>query len=341
MSAKVDIVGVIEASYRVDQGEAPWLDSILEAGRPGLDRGLGLLGAGYDLSETARPHADAVAGFDLPDGFDHDMLRQAFGSLSTDCVRSLRTTTGCHLIRWDDRFCDRPANDGLASLPVVPSPFGPSDLLVINAVDPTGRGCFVSTNLRRGSPMAPATRLRWNRLATHLSAGLRLRRRLADGARRPEAVLTPDGRLEHAEGEARSLRAREVLQRAVAAQERARGPLGRRAPDDAVAEWRGLIAARWTLLDHFESGGKRYLFAERNDPQISWIDTLTPREQQVVAYASLGHSSKQIAYDLGIADSTVRVLLVRAAARAGAASTRELVERYCNDHIPASPTPRT
>src|SRR4051794_20392973 len=157
---KPDIVGVIEAAYRVEQDEHPWLGAVLEASRPLLDRGLGLLGAIYDVSEPAHPSASTAAGFDLPPMFDVDTMRDAFRGLSADSVRSLVTTSGCHVIPWERRFCEIPGEGGLASLPVVPSPFGPSDMLVINAADPTGRGCFVSVNHhRRKAPSRNARHL--------------------------------------------------------------------------------------------------------------------------------------------------------------------------------------
>ena len=108
--------------------------------------------------------------------------------------------------------------------------------------------------------------------------------------------------LEHAETEAR-----EGLRRAATELERARPGRAPRLP-----EWTGLVAARWTLVDHFEVDGKRYLIARRNDDAACGLAALTEREREVASHAAVGHSSKLIAYELGLADSTVRVLLHRA-----------------------------
>ena len=145
--------------------------------------------------------------------------------------------------------------------------------------------------------------------------------------------MGPTGRIEHAEEPAKSPEARDALRLAALSQESARGRLRRRSPDEAVKEWKGLVAARWTLREQFDHDGKRYLVAERNDSPVNWIDELSDREQQVVAFASLGHWNKLIAYDLGIADSTVRVLLTRAAAKAGVHTRRELVELFLRDRL--------
>ena len=55
---------------------------------------------------------------------------------------------------------------------------------------------------------------------------------------------------------------------------------------------------------------------------------LTPREREIVARAAVGQHPKLIAYELGIAAVTVRVLLARAARRLGALSRSELVEKW-------------
>ena len=183
------------------------------------------------------------------------------------------------------------------------------------------------------SPRAPHRSIvtHWSRVTGHIAAGLRLRRKLAaiehatgmsDAVATvehasPEAVLQPGGRVEHAVGPATSRSAREGLSTAVRAMERARGPLRRRSPDEAVETWRGLVAGRWSLIDHFDSDGRRYLVAHRNDPTTPDPRALTERERQVVGYADLGRSNKMIAYELGLSPSTVAVLLSRAREKLG------------------------
>jgi DNA-binding CsgD family transcriptional regulator len=155
-------------------------------------------------------------------------------------------------------------------------------------------------------------------VGAHLVAAFRVRRQFADRliatemAPNPDAVLRPDGRLEHAEGAAKPNLARDSLQRAVVAYDRARGSLRRRDPDEAVAIWQALVAGRWSLVDHFDTDGRRFVVAHRNDAIPPDGRALTLRERQVLAYAAIGHSNKQIAYDLGLATSTVGWHLARA-----------------------------
>lgn len=63
----------------------------------------------------------------------------------------------------------------------------------------------------------------------------------------------------------------------------------------------------------------------KNEAQASGLEALTAREQQVVASAGLGKSSKEIAYELGISPNTARVLLSRACMRLSVGSTKELL----------------
>jgi DNA-binding CsgD family transcriptional regulator len=335
---KLDFVQIVERSYEVDRDERAWMNGVIEVTRPMLDRGLGFVATLYDVSNVGHPSASVVAQHDVSRDYDEEIVRAAFRSLSPECVRNLVTSTGCHLLRWDARFTESSSESaGLRSLPLVPSPFEPTDVVVVNAADPTGHGCFISANVRRGTSLSRAKRVTWARIAAHLCAGLRLRRRLATtGARETiDAIVTPGGRIDHAEEAAKSSVVREAIARAARTQERARGPLRRSAPEDAIREWKGLVAARWTLVEQFDHDGHRYLVARRNDPLEGkqWIDALTRREHQVVAYASLGHWNKLIAYELGIADSTVRVLLTRAAAKAGVRSRKDLVERFLGDRL--------
>lgn len=59
---------------------------------------------------------------------------------------------------------------------------------------------------------------------------------------------------------------------------------------------------------------------------IRWrIDTLTPREHQVLQHVVAGRLNKQIAADLGIAEKTIKVHRARAMEKMGAASLAELV----------------
>ena len=55
---------------------------------------------------------------------------------------------------------------------------------------------------------------------------------------------------------------------------------------------------------------------------------LSEREHQVMTQVHLGHSDKEIAYELGLSVSTVRVLIHRAMQKLGAENRRDALARF-------------
>ncbi len=205
--------------------------------------------------------------------------------------------------------------------------WGLADELWVNAQDPTAVGCCLIAPMR-SYPLSKREVHQWRCVAAHVATAFRVRRQLAawsisptttttsgNALAVPEAILRPDGRLDHAEEPAQGAVARAALFSSVRALDRARGPLRRRDPDEAVALWQALVAGRWSLLDRFDSDGRRYIVAHRNDVAVADVRGLTLRERQVLAYAAMGHSNKWIAYELGLSTSTVGGHLTRARAK--------------------------
>jgi DNA-binding CsgD family transcriptional regulator len=83
----------------------------------------------------------------------------------------------------------------------------------------------------------------------------------------------------------------------------------------------------WSVVQEFAEDGFLYRLVRRPVPVATTV-RLTKREQQALAYARDGHSNKFIAAALGIAPSTIGVLLFRAAAKMGVKSRRELLIAY-------------
>jgi DNA-binding CsgD family transcriptional regulator len=303
-----------------------------------LPQGNGLLALVHDARDPEWVTVSSVsaAGFDptLMNALLHAPL--ARGEETRAMVRIFRsvlvTTAQKELLRTPQPFRSQFAQ-GLAMA-------GLADARVINATDPSRRGVmFVAPMAARGPWSVGEVRL-WSRLAAHVAAGFRihrLRRQLvaAQGGETREAILRPDGHLEHAEGAARGERARLALRRSALALERARGPLRRRNADEALALWEGLVAGRWSLVDHFDSDGRRYLMAHRNDPDAPDLRGLTLRERQVVGYAGAGHSNKIIAYELGLTLSTVAGHLARARAKLALPSLAAIREMLAVLPLPA------
>ncbi len=202
---------------------------------------------------------------------------------------------------------------------------GFDDVVTLTSADPTPLGCVVALPTRGAVALKGSTALQWQRVAAHIAAGFRLQRKIGasgrvDATEGAEAILESNGDIAHATGEATPRSTRDALRSAAIAADRARGPLRRRAPEEAIETWRGLIAGRWTLVDHFDGDGRRYFVVHRNDPEAPDPRALTLRERQIVGYVALGQSNKLIAYELGLSPSTVAVHLQRASAKLGAQS---------------------
>jgi DNA-binding CsgD family transcriptional regulator len=213
--------------------------------------------------------------------------------------------------------------------------YGVEDLACINATDPTFRGCLICLP-RPVTVYPPRVRYVWRQLAAHLAAGMRLRRVLAalagggDRAGTAEAVLTAEGRAEHATGPARSGAARAALKESLVRIEAARRSR-QGEPSKAVDMWRGLCAGRWSLVEHFERDGRRYFLAYRNDPALARARALTERERQVCTYAAMGHSNKLIAYSLGLSPPAVATHLERARRKLGRKLTLAALQALVGD----------
>jgi DNA-binding CsgD family transcriptional regulator len=216
----------------------------------------------------------------------------------------------------------------VAPLLEVREQLGQGDFLYLNALDPSGKGCLLTVGFRQQEyvPDAKAGAL-FKRMASHLSAAYRIRRRLSsEGTATPsldrcggraEAILDGSGRLLHAEGPARAQSSRDKIRNAALAIDSARSATNRSRGFSALDGWHPLMAARWTLVEQFESDGRRYIVACENQVEAPGFHTLTDRERQIVVHAAFGMTNKEIAYTLGVSHTTVRVLMARAARRLG------------------------
>ncbi len=85
------------------------------------------------------------------------------------------------------------------------------------------------------------------------------------------------------------------------------------------------MQGKWSVVDFVDRDGKRFILARRN-PLIGRDSiAITDVERAVLALASLGHANKHIAYELGLAPSTVAGHLKRGLRRLGLKGRAELV----------------
>jgi len=320
---KAELLDIVEAAYDVERDEQTWLAGIVNATRLSQGRGLAVFGLLYRLSAAFDVHVLAFEGVNMAERFDGEVVQQVFTYFNAAARRSLfGRVAGTTSEFGGDVFALIQQSESTRQA-------GICDYVTVNAMDPTRMGCSLNISLPPIQRLARADRSIWNRVAAHVSAAYRLRRKLGRESLTSgsDAILSPSGRVEHAEEPAKSREAREELRRAVLAVDRSRTAL-RHLPDQALRDWQGLVGARWTLIDYLDSDGKRFVIARQNDPAVVGFASLSERELKAVAYASLGHTNKLIAYELGLSASTAGVLLWRAAKKLGTNSRSELIRRF-------------
>ncbi len=319
-----DWLGFFDAVYSLHGTEQLWLDGLLGAAMPIVGDGFGAWAACYH-AEAGGMAVRIHAMRDSPRA-PSNLLAASLAELAPAFVAAelpmLHAFTGCEL---DAKYGYAFLRNGRFES------FGIRDGLVLNALNPDGRGVFLCAGQSRRVRLPANRRATLARAAVHLGAAARLRGRYAaiNGTRAldvhgVEAVLEVDGRLAHAVGVAREARCRAELGELARSLDRSRARGGRA---DELAMRRGLVQARWTVLEEVDVDGRRFVLARDNRPAPSGPTALSSRERQVLALAGQGHSQKLIAYELGLSHSTVRVLLSRAYQKLGVRGLGEALSR--------------
>lgn len=202
------------------------------------------------------------------------------------------------------------------------------DVLLTTRTDPTGVGVALGFPSSRPRDVGPRTLQLLGCLVAHLNAARRLRAALGTSwsCAPVEGVLDSSGTLVHAEGTAKEPAQRVALARAQRA--RARFHVRTASAAEALTLWRALVAGRWTLVDHVERDGRRFVLARKNDPAVGEPRRLTPNERAVASLAATGQSNKSIAYDLGLAPTTVATHLASALRKLGIGTRSELARLF-------------
>jgi DNA-binding CsgD family transcriptional regulator len=331
MKARQDVISVVEASYALDASDEAWAQGIADSLQAFTRSPCGCV-AYVGCLDPVRLECAAQSGntFDMIGGLRHAAQDPAYLA----AVAMLRLPVDRILLS------DMLPPDQL-HLGLLPGgrEGGMNDGLNVRAHPIDERHLVVfGVGFTETPRLAPAERARWRMLAAHVEAGFRLRQRLrAMGHARSvdpgsdEAVLDPGGRVAHADGSASTADALEALRDAARTMDRARASAGGR-DDGALAAWRALVRGEWSLVDSFDSDGRRYLLARRNQPHARDPRGLTEQEAAVAAYAAQGLSNKLIAYTLGTEPSTVSTQLTAAMRKLGVASRPELASRF--DWVP-------
>lgn len=324
-------IDMAEAAYDLQRGAAQWLPRLLEAGGPALDRGLGCAAALWaGVSSQGEPLIKQIYVHAGPEDLAVRFMRAAREVDEALPQRTQEARGGVSLI-----------SEHQQELPsiydAITRHVGCKDVLGIWALDPDLHGIAINV------PSSDLLRLRfkerehWQMLAAHMAAAHRLRQALGRMGTVPgtpvseipleaEALVDPKRFLvTDADGAARERSSLEAIRQAAIRNDRARGQLRRTNPTRALELWSGLVEGRWSLIDWFDTDGRRFILAKPNAPQLGDPRGLTEREHQVATYAALGETHKMIAYRLGISSSRVCAVLRAAMRKLGVRTQAQLV----------------
>lgn len=331
------IIDFTEAAYDLELSDEEWLPTLLERGLPVLEQGLGVAGYEYGLP---------------PDGGNVELLNVHVASGPEDFAdRHMRalSTTDPELLKSQLRPGYAMTGSEGARMNGRPQDLAHyishvdycKDVLYLTAVDGRGAGVAIVAPLAEPTSLSRQEAERWQMLAAHVEAGHRLRQGLAaeksetrartDLPHDAEAIFDATGfRVTDAVGPAQQSATTRKLREAALRVDRARGPLRNEDPEEALETWKALVRGRWSMVDWFDSDGRRFVLAIPNAPHVSDPRGLTERESQVVASAGLGHTNKMIAYRLGLSTSRVSTILRSAMRKLNFRTRSQLVKEMRN-----------
>ena len=324
-----DYLAVVEAAYAPCASDTDWLKGIAEVALPILDQGLGVHAWSYDASA---PAADRMRGFGQAGG-DPSLeqgSRQFVAALPAEILPIFFPARPP--VEVMHRVFDRvqPNLDMIRAMGVARV----GDAIGLRGHNPDGKGVVLAAATHGPAKIPP--RMTWSltRIALHLASAARLRfhspvaSRLEDA----DAIFTPKGRLEHVATREAGADATRVLPNAV---ERRLAANGVRAdPKRALELWRALVGGRWSVVDHVDRDGKRFILAKSNTPGVDEPVALTTSERLVLVYASWGHSNKLIAYEMGVSPAMVSTQLGSALRKLRLSSRAELMRFFAGRGAP-------
>ncbi len=325
---------VVEAAYDLDATDADWIEAVTTTVAetvPGA-----VLPMGHTLRRTDEGSPIVHSAYRKGSGRSHEWVDAVNALVGTEFHRAIMPLgTKCVLM-----------TESLAALPAKFQPMveagpladiwaaGAKDTVALQSMDAAGRGVAIAVHTTE-TALASAARQKFVQVASHIAAASRLRQALS--RRGPngqtstlaeptaDAVLDVDGRVADARGAAKDASTRELLRFAVKQVDRARSKSVRRNDEEALSMWQALVGGRWSLIDRYDTDGRRHYLAIRNLPAAVRTRALSAGEARIVALAVAGESDKAIGYHLGLKPSTVATGLSEAMRRLGVKSRIELI----------------
>ncbi|MGD8317654.1 MAG: helix-turn-helix transcriptional regulator [Myxococcales bacterium] len=332
--AESAIIDLTEAAYDLEVSESDWLPNLLRRGLPILDHGLGVAGWEYGLPPNGGDveHRNVHVASGPSDFAERHMA--AIATIPRDVLRR-QVRSGLARTGWQEvAECGRreEMEHYLSHVSYC------KDVLYLTAVDAQGAGVSIVAPLAEVTTLSASEAHRWQMVAAHVEAGHRLREAIAlahredrgpiDLPQGSEAVLDPrDFRIAEAVGPAKPASMRQKLREAAVAIDRARGPIRKSDPQKGLEGWKALVHGRWSVVDWFDTDGRRFVLAIPNSPGVVDPRGLTERESQIAWMAAAGMTNKLIAYRLGLSTSRISLCLRTAMRKLGVQTRTQLVRK--------------
>ncbi len=301
---KEQIFRFTDACYALDCSDDEWLDALAVEGRAFLDYGLGVAAWAFrkdewigELPKGVAPELGEAMLREAQCYTNEEMVEIFMGGRALSATERLARTQGLDEHHTGSNF----------------GPLGVKDVHGLTVSDSAGQGVALAGLSPRVLRAPPQQLARLERLGAHMLAGYRLRHAL----RKIDAILEPDGRPLHAEGEARDAVNRDALSHAVRAFDRARSQRSGSDADESLNAFEGLVAGRWSIVQSFESDGRRYLVAIQNQPAQMAVAAVTPNEAHALLLRAQGLAYKIVGYELGLSESATHYLVQQGMTKLG------------------------
>lgn len=321
-----ELLGVLETAYTIGDDDQAWLQRVADEVERATDNELGCSAHFFDASDLSNLQLSPTLGSPRAPRID---IARMFATARPDAGEAEPFYSSGLADTGSGRVGRAQWAQIIESVKSV-WPEGVKDVVAVQALDARRHGCALYLSLPRMRRLRRDERQRLARLGAHLASAFRMRRaqgeahEVADLRGGVEAVLEPGGQLLDARDSAAQPSARADLREMARKLDKARGPLRREDPDLALETWTALVSGRWTLLDHFDTDGRRFLVARKNPPDLMAPIALDPRERMVASAVALGHPQKLVCYELGLTPVTVSRTLRSALGKLGLRSAAEL-----------------
>ena len=303
---------IVEASYRLSVPRTTWLEGLAVAAEEALGDGCGTAAIVVDATNIRRARVVDYASTRSLAGMD-SLIDRAFANLEPSYVAESKRSRGAYATAGEDME--------QAGIQIWLQALGARDLIGVVAMDPSGIGAMLIVNLvQERSEEQRAQTASLGQLAAHLLAAYHLRERPEED---DDAVFRQDGEPVHIAQSVEAAGAIHNLSKAVRALESLRKGAGREA--HALDRFTSRVDSTWSVVAQVGDDDDEWIVAKRNRPNVMALpELLSQREREVMSLLLLGRSQKMVAYELGLAHSTVRVLVSRALGKLKAHSVEDV-----------------